>query len=56
MTLRELIKEVNGDLDFRIRLSVSEKDNSKWGLSIGTYALNVVDVGYLNKTILVGTE
>jgi len=54
MTLRELMKQSNGDLDFEIKLCErTEQPEGFWGISIKTSGLHYVDTGHSDKVILV---
>ena len=53
MKVKELIEKLAGHEDFEIKFCIEENTNSKF-LNIRTFNVDVIDIGYSDKVIVLG--
>lgn len=54
MTVKELIERLAGYEDFDLKFYIADKNTNTKFLSIRTFDIEVIDIGYSDKVIVLG--
>lgn len=54
MTVKELIEKLAGHEDFDLKFCIADKNKNSKFISVRTFDIEVVDIGYSDKVIVLG--
>ena len=54
MTVKELIEKLEGYEDFDLKFCIVDKNTKSKFLSVRTFDIEVIDIGYSDKVIVLG--
>ena len=54
MTVKELIEKLAGYEDFDLKFCIEDKNKNSKFLSVRTFDIEVIDIGYSDKVIVLG--
>lgn len=54
MTVKELIEKLAGHEDFDLKFCIADKNKNSKFISVRTFDIEVIDIGYSDKVIMLG--
>lgn len=54
MTVKELIEKLAGHEDFDLKFCIADKNKNSKFISVRTFDIEVIDIGYSDKVIVLG--